>query len=433
MNGFPRVDLWAIAKVLASQELNGEISLVSEANKPLINLLASMKPHQRIAGFQGATVSRPDHLKIQRAVADIDPMLPPPTGPDGSPESSLEVKLIRASTIKVLLIDWLWESRVPLGMLTLFAGDPKLGKSFATLYLAAMVSRGAELPGGGIPDGPGSVIIMSAEDDPARVIVPRLKAMGADLTKIHILESVISEKGKESLPSLAEDVGRIKAAADSLGDCRLIIIDPVSAYLGGIDDHRNAELRGVLSPLKAMAEAGNLAVILVSHMGKSGGTNGKYRVIGSIAYVGACRANFLFVKDRDDPTGARVLMLDNGGNLAPPAATLAYTIVCDKDGPRVDWCQGTVDITAEQALAADQAAQQAERGEKVAPERSDAELWLKEMLGDGPMLVRELEEFAKNGGIKTRTLERAKKNLGVESFKEGFKTDAKWFWRLPND
>ncbi len=96
---------------------------------------------------------------------------------------------------------------------------------------------------------------MSAEDDPARTITPRLVAGGADLTKVHILESVIHANGSEALPSLRADIDAITAAAARLGDCRLIVIDPVSAYLEGVDDNRNAALRGVLTPLNSAGRA----------------------------------------------------------------------------------------------------------------------------------------------------------------------------------
>ncbi len=152
-----------------------------------------------------------------------------------------------------------------------------------------------------------------------------------------------------------------------------------------MDDHRNAEVRGILSPLKAMAERLNAAVVLLSHLSKGGSSNPQQRVIGSIAYVGACRANFLFVKDREDPTGRRVLMLDNGGNLAPPASTLAYSIEERGEGPRVEWLEDPVPITAEEALAADQAACQAG---VAPPERREAEGWLSEVLSTGPSWPR---------------------------------------------
>ena len=223
-------------------------------------------------------------------------------------------------------VEWLWTGRVPLGMLTMFAGDPKLGKSYVTLAMAAAVSRGRPLPLSGLPDRPGSVILMSAEDDLARTIVPRLTAAGADLAKVHVLESVILADGAETLPNLRPDVDAITAAATGLGDCRLIVVDPVSAYLKGVDDNRNAVLRSVLTPLKTLAERLNAAVVLVSHLTKGTTGNGKHRVLGSIAYVGASRATICLSRTPAIGPPAACSCLDNGGNLAPPAPTLSYVI-----------------------------------------------------------------------------------------------------------
>ena len=269
---------------------------------------------------------------------------------------------------------------------------------------------------------------MSAEDDPARTIIPRLDAAGADLSRIHVLESVIVQGGAESLPSLRDDAAHLAAAADRLGDCRLIVIDPISAYIGGGNDHHNAEVRRILSPLKAMAERLGLAVVLVSHVNKSGSAGAQQRVIGSVAYVGACRANFLFVKDRHDPTGRRVLMLDNGGNLGPPAPTLAYSIEDRGDGPRVEWFDEPVPITAEEAIAADRAAHQAV---PAAPERREAQGWLREVLRDGPVSAREVDAAARAAGLSRMTLRRAKDRLRIESVKHGYGIQARWLWTLP--
>jgi len=95
-----------------------------------------------------------------------------------------------AADVEPREVDWLWPGRVPLGMITLFAGDPKLGKSYVALATAAALSRGLPLPMGDLPNRPGSTILMSAEDDPGRTIVPRLIVAGADLAKVHILESI---------------------------------------------------------------------------------------------------------------------------------------------------------------------------------------------------------------------------------------------------
>ncbi len=198
------------------------------------------------------------------------PLQPLPTAPEESAvEPERRARLTCAVDLEPREVEWLWSGRVPLGMITMFAGDPKLGKSYVTLAMAAAVSRGLPLPMSERPDRAGSTILMSAEDDPARTIVPRLMAAGADLAKVHILESVILANGSETFPSLRADIDAITAAAARLGDCRLIVIDPVSAYLKGVDDNRNAVLRGVLTPLNRLAERLGAAVVLVSHLTKA--------------------------------------------------------------------------------------------------------------------------------------------------------------------
>ena len=209
------------------------------------------------------------------------------TGDRREKEPESRVRLTCAFDLEPRQVEWLWAGRVPLGMITMFAGDPKLGKSHVTLAMAAALSRGLPLPMSDLPNQPGSTILMSAEDDATRTIVPRLDVAGADLTKVHILESVILANGFKTLPSLRADIDAITAAAVRLGDCRLIVIDPVSAYLKGIDDTRNAVLRGVLTPLKKLAETLGAAVVLVNHLTKGGSANAKHRVAGSVAYVGA--------------------------------------------------------------------------------------------------------------------------------------------------
>jgi putative DNA primase/helicase len=377
----PSYDVWVMARLLADLPVDGRVEAVSAAFRPLARAMAARDRPERKRIFASTVSNRPDTAAWLCAIAAADPKGPAPEPYTGSAADGLPIRLTRAADVRVRSVEWLWDGRVPLGMLSLWAGPPKVGKSYVSLSLAAGVSRGAAPPHGSVPDGPASVILMSAEDDPSRTIIPRLKAAEADLSRVHILESVVLEGGREALPSLRADMAHVAAAADRLGDCRLIVIDPVSAYLGGVDDHRNAEVRGILSPLKGMAERLNAAVVLLSHLSKGSSANAQQRVIGSIAYVGACRANFLFVKDREDPTGRRVLMLDNGGNLARPAPTLSYSIDDRGEGPRVEWLDAPLPITAEEALAADQAACQVG---VAAPERREAEGWLREILGSAP-------------------------------------------------
>jgi hypothetical protein len=333
-----------------------------------------------------------------------------------------------AANVEPRAVEWLWYGRVPIGMLTMFAGDPNLGKSYVTLAMAAAVSRGLPLPMAGFVDCKGSTILMSAEDDPNRTIVPRLTAAGADLEKVHILDSIILANGSETFPSLRADIDAITAVAAQLGDCRLIVIDPVSAYLKGVDDNRNAVLRGVLTPLKKLAEQLDVAVVLVSHLTKVGSANGKHRVLGSIAYVGTCRANHLFVSDSADPTGRRVLMLDNGGNLAARAPALAYTIEESADGPRVAWSDEPVVVTVEEALrpcrapAADEA---------DGTEANECRRWLSGLLADGPKPAGEIFKAANDAGYTRMQVKFAKQRIGAIAHKQGFSGSSQWNWELP--
>ena len=119
-----------------------------------------------------------------------------------------------AVDLKPRAVEWLWSGRVPLGMITMFAGDPKLGKSYVTLAMAAALSRGLPLPWGDQPDRPGSTILMSAEDDPARTIVPRLVAGGAERTKDpHPRIGHPRQRQRRRYPSLRADIDAITAAA----------------------------------------------------------------------------------------------------------------------------------------------------------------------------------------------------------------------------
>jgi hypothetical protein len=418
-------DAWTLRRLLTGHDLNGELQALSGPFRRVAEHLDVQPVEARQTAFNGFLASREDADDIIQALALADIEGPPPVADDDEAVTHAPFKLTCAADVSCRPVEWLWRDRVPRGMLSLFAGDPKLGKSFVTLALAAAASRGAALPGDDPPVAPGSVVLLSAEDDPSRTIVPRLKSAGAALSRVHILESVYLADGTEALPSLRTDIGAIEEAVASLGDCRLIVIDPVSAYLAGTDDHRNAELRGILSPLKVVAERTDAAVVLVTHLNKGTGTNGKHRVTGSIAYVGACRANFLFVRDRDDPTGRRVLMLANGCNLASDVPTLAYRIEGRGDGPAVEWEAEPVDVTAEQALTAETG------DDHERDEARECDHWLRETLAEGPVLATEVFKAAREAGFSQDQAKRAKRRIGAKTDRQGFGPASKCYWILP--
>jgi hypothetical protein len=388
---------------------------ISPGLRPLAERLLAASPDDRQAIWDDFVGGRFGNTPATRSTA---------ARKSDAPERG--VRMTCAVDLEPREVEWLWPGRVPLGMITMFAGDPKLGKSLVTLAIAAALSRGLPLPPGGSSSLLGSTLLMSAEDDAARTIRRRLSAAGADLAKIHILESVVLANGSEALPSLRLDVDAIAAAAARLGDCRLIVIDPVASYLKGVDDNRNAVLRGVLSPLKTLAERLDVAVILVHHLTKAASANRKHRVSGSIAYVGACRANYLFVPDPEDRTGRRVLMLDNGGNIAPAAPALAYTIEDPGDGPRVVWSDESPPIILKEAIPLEQDALRRRETDDL----NECGEWLRGALAGGRVLAADLRRAGEEVGFPWPTLSRARSRVGATTRREGFGPGSKCYWQL---
>jgi putative DNA primase/helicase len=338
-------------------------------------------------------------------------------------ESASGAVLRRVCDISAQKVSWLWPGRIPLGKLTLFAGDPGLGKSLVTLDIAARLTRGSEWPDATASSGqPGSVIILSAEDDAADTIRPRLEAAGADLGKVHILEAVRSVKanGETSLQpfNLETDLVALQDAVASLDDVRLVVLDPISAYLGNTDSHVNAKVRGLLAPLAELARSIRVAVVAVDHLSKSNGP-ALYRPNGSIAFTAAARAVWLFARNPDDP--AQRLMLPGKLNLAPDQTGLSYALKEVKAGlVAVTW-GGPVSVSADAVLQNEPTEQRSERLEAMD--------WLREQLASGPVSARQIQRNAGAAGLAWSTVRRAKDALGIISAKASFEKG--WSWRLP--
>ena len=328
--------------------------------------------------------------------------------------------LRRVSEIERRDLQWLWPGRIPVGKLALFAGDPGLGKSFVTLDITARVTRGMKWPDGAANRGAGSVIMLSAEDDPGDTIRPRLEAAGADLTKVHILEAVRRAKpsGDTSLEQfcLETDLLALQDAVLSLSDVQLIVIDPISAYLGDIDSHVNAKVRSLLSPLSEMAAAVGVAIVAVTHLNKNS-SSALYRASGSIAFVAAARAVWFFAKDPND-SGKR-LILPGKMNLAPDQGGIAYRLEAKHDVAVVAWGE-TVPASADAVLDPDRAERRSELIEAMD--------WLRERLSNGPVSQRKIRTEAMRDGFSWATIRRAKDAIGVVSEKTGFQ--GQWQWCL---
>ena len=346
-------------------------------------------------------------------------------------ESRLVVKC--AADIRPQKIDWLWEQRLPLGKCVLVAGEGGLGKSMVLAWIAATVSRGKEWPCGEGPSRRGSVVMLSAEDDSADTIKPRLMAADADCSKVQILEAVRREddEGHRTF-NLQLDLPELEKKIEELHDVLLVIIDPITSYLGKVDSHKNAELRSVLEPLGKMAARQHVTVIANTHLSKAVNGNANSRVIGSVAFINHARAAFIVTADPEDNN--RRLFLPSKTNLGRPRDGLAYRIADtalpgpDRTviwAPYVKWEATTVTISADEAVAA------MAGGPEGRSTLEEAKQFLTESLAAGPMAAKEVQQAATAQLISVATLRRAKSSLGVEVSREGFGPGSAVLWSLP--
>lgn len=324
-------------------------------------------------------------------------------------------------------ISWLWPGRIALGKLTLIAGDPGLGKSLLTAYLAACVSKGYSWPIEGSAAPTGDVVMLSAEDDVADTIRPRLDAAGADCTRIHILKAVqdVDAEGTQTqrMFSFKQDLAVLEELLPIKPDCRLLVIDPVSAYLDGTDSNKNSDLRGLFAPLAELAARHKIAVILIQHLNKGGGGSAIYRPMGSLAFIAAARAAYIVTKDQNNPE--RRLLMPAKNNLAKDTTGLAYTVIRAENGaPAIAWEFEPVTITADEALALPEPDE-----ERTATD--EAVDLLRGLLSNGPVKVSEVQKEARGAGISDKALRRARERLGIKPKKTAFSSG--WEWGFDED
>ncbi len=341
---------------------------------------------------------------------------------------------VRLSDVKPQLVQWLWPGRMALGKLTILGGDPGLGKSLVSLDIAARVSNGDPWPDDPfIATVPGGVVLLNAEDDPADTVRPRLDAARANCSRISCLQAIKVANGPSGRPAdrmfdLGADLNALRQVIRMTPGCKLVVIDPISAYLGAKNSHDNADIRSLLAPLAALAAEMNVAVVGVSHFNKGGG-KAVYRMMGSIAFVAAARAAFGITKDPQDEQ--RRLMLPIKNNIGPDAGGLAYRVgprggTADPMAVGIDWEPEPVNLTAEEAFGGMNGQSQSDG---VRTERDDAGDWLRSYLADGPKKASEVLKEANEVGISRSTLMRAKAATKVGSEKLAF--GGGWAWKLP--
>ena len=313
-----------------------------------------------------------------------------------------DLKIISMRDIKTENINWIWQPYLPEGKLCLIQGDGGCGKTTLVLSISAFITTGTVLPYGKY-NPPANVIFQTAEDGMADTIKPRLVKMGADCSRVHFID-------EDEYPlSLSDE--RIEEAIIKT-DAKLFIIDPIQGYLGGADMHTANGIRPLMKHLSGVADRTKCSVIIIGHLNKTGGKS-QYRGLGSIDIYAAMRSVLTVGKIPDEENLRAVV--HNKSNLAPAGASLAFEL----DPVHGFRWLGDYDISIEELLC----------GKKQQPESqfSKAVRLIKSMLINGEVAATDVEQMAKEQGISSKTLYRAKAELGVLSVKRG----GQWFWDLP--
>ena len=318
-------------------------------------------------------------------------------------EKKTELKIIKMSEIESQEIEWLWFPFIPYGKLTIIQGDPGDGKTTLVLNLAAKLSKGEALDKDMDIKEPIIVIYQTAEDGLADTVKPRLELAGADCEQIIVID--------ESDKSLSMADERLEEAIQTTG-AKLLILDPIQAYLGGgMDMNRANEARDMTKKLGALAEKYKCAIVLIGHMNKASGNKAAYRGMGSIDFFAVARSVLLVGRIEGEPNVRAVVQIKN--NLAAFGHPKAFAL--SEAGFR--WL-GDYDITADEILGgiapkANKLEQAKQLLRKLA-ETSDA------------VQSNEIFDMAEEQGISKRTLESAKKELGIRAKK----INNSWYWEL---
>jgi len=331
-------------------------------------------------------------------------------------EPAAEHRTRPASSFRVRQQRWAWHHRVPVGELTFLAGRPKQGKGAVAASLAAQATCGTLV--GDWHGTPVDVVIVAAEDRPETVLVPRLAAAGADLDRVHVWPL------GEGL-QLADAAGELRAEVERTGS-RLVVLDPVGAFLGGVDAHRDNDVRDALAPLGLLAADLDAAALIVAHLRKNmGGGDPVAGIVGSVGFGGRARS-VLSVAAHPDDDGTR-LVAATGVNLAPadlPAwryrvegAAVTVGGVAVEEVARVVWLG---EEAVDHATLYDDAEDRSER--------TEAQTWLRDELTDrgGQAAPVDLRKAAEAAGLAWRTVQRARQRLGVTSVRAGFPSSSVW-------
>ena len=318
--------------------------------------------------------------------------------------NKVDLQLEYFEGVKAKDVKWLWYPYIPVGKITIVQGDPGEGKTTLMLKIAAMLSKGQRIPDGNASRTPVTVIYQGAEDGASDTIKPRLIKAGADCSRIAFIDTENSNALSFGDRRFEEAVKECKA--------KLLIIDPLQAFINGNPDlQKPGGLRSALVRLCRVAEENECAVVLIGHLNKANGGKGIYRGLGSIDIAATARSILMVGRDKDDPNIRIIVPIKS--SLAPEGGAYAFTL--GEEG--FEWV-GPYDYSAEELLSG---------CGSINRKLDRAKICLQMLLGSSDQKSNDVYDRLLALDLSRRTIEAAKSELGIESYREG----GVWYWHLP--
>lgn len=327
-------------------------------------------------------------------------------------------------TIEEETLEWLWPGHFPLGMISLLAGDPGIGKSFFSIWMAAQISKGAPWPDIGAPTIQGRSLIFS-EDSISKVQKKRLRLAGADQSKVHWQRGIRpTDPSKPHGLFSVENIGLLLQTAENIGpDLRDVFFDPITDYQGNIDSHKNMDVRGSLQSLSMFAEKSNTAVIMLAHLTKDDAKKAMYRTQGSVGYISSPRAVFCIAPHPESDEGGMwqgvKVFSALKQNYAAKPPSLGFRIV---NGEKLEFLKDTIELSGDDVL-------QTAEDRAQSPKTTQCIDFLKDTLSGGPVLAADIAALAGDRGFHHNLLLKARRQLGIKPQKDGFQGQS--LWELP--
>jgi len=357
----------------------------------------------------------------------------PPNGKARTADFPATVTIANGTEIQPSAVRWVWPGWLAAGKLEILAGAVATGKTTIAIDLAATITRGGRWPDGARAEN-GGVLIWSGEDDPEDTLLPRFLAASGARERIHFVKGVVVD-GKRRPFDPSTEWGALTTAGQSIANLKMVIVDPIVLMVAG-DSHKNTEVRRGLQPLSELAAVMNCVALGITHLTK--GTAGRdpiERVTGSLAFTAGPRLALMAARPLDPEQKRRLVRIKS--NIGPDGDGFEYSLAQEPlvgwdglSGQRVHWGDalfGTArELLNDIELPKDEPT--------ATPKHDMATQFLRDIVKDGGMPTKWIENAAKQAGLSWRTVQRACADLGVIVIRiGGLASEGEWQWQLPDD